>query len=52
MSREGQHSWWKVNTAEEQVLQGAAEGAGIVSPGDKEAQGRPCSSLQLSERRL
>ena len=29
----------------EQVLRGAAEGAGIVQPGEEEAQGRPYRSL-------
>ena len=30
-----------------QVLLRVAEGAGIVQSGEKEAQGRPCGSLQL-----
>jgi len=36
----------------EQVLQGAAEGAGGVYSGEEEAEGRPYCSLQLPERRL
>ena len=35
-----------------QILWGAAEGAGIVQSGEEEAQGKPCCSLQLPERRL
>ena len=35
-----------------QVLRGAAEGTGVVQPGEKEAEGRPHRSLQLPERRL
>jgi len=35
-----------------EVLWGAAEGTGIVQSGEEEAQGRPCSSLHLPERRL
>ena len=30
----------------------AAEGIGVVWPGEKEAEGRPSRSLQLPERRL
>jgi len=36
----------------EQVLGGAAEGAGIVRSGEEEAQGRPYCSLQIPQRRL
>ena len=36
-----------VRGAREQVLRGAAEGAGIVQPGEEEAQGRPYCSLQV-----
>jgi len=35
-----------------QVLWEVAEGTGVVQPGEKEAEGRPAHSLQLSERRL
>ena len=35
-----------------QVLWGAAEGAGIVQPGEEEAQERPYCSVQLPERKL
>ena len=34
-----------------QVLWGATEGTGIVQPGEEEAQGRTCYSLQQPERR-
>ena len=36
----------------EQVLWGAAEGAGAVQSAEEEAEGRPYRSLQLAEGRL
>jgi len=36
----------------ELVLRGAAEPTGAVQSGEEEAQGGPCHSLQLPERRL
>ena len=36
----------------EQVLRGAAEGAGAFQSGEEEAEERPYCSLQLRERRL
>jgi len=36
----------------EQVLWGAAEGAGAVQSGEEEAEGRPSRSLQLPDRRV
>ncbi|GAB0197859.1 mitochondrial enolase superfamily member 1 [Grus japonensis] len=33
-------------------LMGAAEGTGVVQPGEKEAEGRPDHSLQVPERRV
>jgi len=36
----------------EQLLGGAAEGAGAVQSGEEEAEGRPYHSLPLPERRL
>ena len=38
--------------SEEQVLRGAAEGAGAVQSGEEEAEGGPYRSLHLPERRL
>ncbi len=35
-----------------QILQGAAEGSGMVHFGEVEAQGRPHHCLQLPDRRL
>ena len=49
MSREGQQSGEESGA---QILRGAAERTGIVQSGEKEAQVRPCRSLQLPERRL
>ena len=34
------------------VVRGAAEGTGVVQPGEEEAEGRPHRPLQLPERRL
>ena len=36
----------------EQILQGAAEGAGAVQSGEEEAEGGPYRSLQLPDRRV
>ena len=49
MSREGQRS---CEGSGAQVCWGAAEGTGIVWPGEEEAQGRPYSYLQLPEGRV
>jgi len=34
------------------VLRGVAEGAGVVQPGEEEAEGGPHCSLQLPKRRV
>jgi len=49
MSREGQ---WRYEVSRAQVLQVAAEGAGIVYSGETRLRGEPYHSLQLPERRL
>ena len=41
-----------VKGLEHKVLQRAAEGTGMIQPGEEEAQGRLYCSLQLPERRL
>jgi len=42
---------FKLGESEARVLQGAAEGTGVVQP-EEEVQGRPHHSLQFPERRL
>jgi len=41
---------WSCEGPEAQVLQAAAEGTGMVQPGEEEAQGKPYCTLQLPER--